>query len=78
VQAFLGSLVGLGASKGVFVTTSTFTSQAIDFARHLPQRVILIDGQRLAELMIEHNVGVRVNRRVEFKRIDEDFFGEEE
>lgn len=78
VQGFLGSLVGRGATKGVFVTTSTFTSQAIDFARPLPQRIILINGQRLADLMIEHDVGVRVNRRIEFKRLDEDFFGEEE
>jgi restriction system protein len=78
VQGFLGSLVGLGATKGVFVTTSTFSPQAVEFVRHLPQRVILIDGQRLADLMIEHNVGVRVNRTVEFKRLDEDFFSEDE
>ncbi|WP_374300710.1 restriction endonuclease [Ferrovibrio sp.] len=78
VQAFLGSLVGLGATKGVFVTTSTFTAQAKEFVLHLPQRIILIDGQRLADLMIEHNVGVRVSRMVEFKRLDEDFFSEEE
>lgn len=78
VQGFLGSLVGLGATKGVFVTTSTFTAGAVEFARHISQRVILIDGPRLAELMIEHNVGVRVNRTIEFKRVDEDFFSEEE
>jgi restriction system protein len=78
VQAFLGSLVGLGAGKGVFVTTSTFSAQAIEFVRHLPQRIILIDGPTLADLMIEHNVGVRLSRVVEFKRIDEDFFAEEE
>jgi restriction system protein len=78
VQAFVGSLVGLGATKGVFVTTSTFSAQAVEFARHLSQRIILIDGQRLADLMIEHNVGVRVSRSVEFKRIDEDFFSEDE
>ncbi|WP_374467854.1 restriction endonuclease, partial [Ferrovibrio sp.] len=78
VQAFLGSLVGLGATKGVFVTTSAFTAQARDFVLRLPQRIILIDGQRLADLMIEHNVGVRVSRMVEFKRLDEDFFSEEE
>jgi restriction system protein len=76
VQAFVGSLVGLGASKGVFVTTSTFSSQAAEFVRHLSQRVILIDGSRLADLMIEHNVGVRVSRAIEFKRLDEDFFSE--
>jgi hypothetical protein len=78
VQAFVGSLVGLGATKGVFVTTSSFSHQALDFVRHLSQRVILIDGQRLADLMIEHNVGVRLSRAVECKRLDEDFFAEED
>jgi restriction system protein len=74
VQAFVGSLVGLGASKGVFVTTSTFSPQAREFVQHLSQRAILIDGQSLADLMIEHGVGVRTNRTIDFKRLDEDFF----
>lgn len=78
VQAFVGSLVGLGATKGVFVTTSTFSAQAAEFVRHLSQRVILIDGKKLADLMIEHNVGVRASRTVEFKRLDEDFFSEDD
>ncbi|MFE0756403.1 restriction endonuclease [Inquilinus sp. NPDC058860] len=78
VQAFVGSLVGRGATKGVFVTTSGFSQQAKDFVQHLSQRVILIDGQRLADLMIEHDVGVRVSRAIEFKRLDEDFFTEDE
>jgi restriction system protein len=78
VQAFVGSLVGLGATKGVFVTTSSFSQQAVDFVRHLSQRIILIDGPKLADLMIEHNVGVRINRSIEFKRIDEDFFASDE
>lgn len=77
VNGFVGSLVGLGAAKGVFVTTSTFSLPARDYVRHLTQRVILIDGQELADLMIEHGVGVRGYRAVEFKRLDEDFFGEE-
>lgn len=77
IQAFTGSLVGLGASKGVFVTTSTFSSQASEFASRIPQRVILIDGKRLTELMIEHGVGVRSSRMIEFKRLDEDFFSED-
>ncbi len=77
VQAFVGSLVGLGANKGIFVTTSTFSSQAVDFVSRIPQRVILIDGKRLTELMIEHSVGVRSSRVIEFKRVDEDFFTEE-
>jgi len=78
VQAFVGSLVGLGATKGVFVTTSTFSQQAIDFAKNLTQRIILIDGERLTDLMIEHDIGVRVSRAIQFKRIDEDFFTEED
>jgi restriction system protein len=78
VQKFVGSLVGMGATKGVFVTTSRFSAEAIEYARHLTQRVILIDGQRLTELMIEHNVGVRLNRAIEFKQIDENFFDEED
>jgi restriction system protein len=77
VNGFVGSLVGLGATKGVFVTTSTFSQPARDFVKHLSQRVILIDGKELADLMIEHGVGVRSYRTVEFKRLDEDFFGEE-
>jgi restriction system protein len=77
VQAFLGSLVGLGASKGVFVTTSEFTAQAKEFVHRLPQRIVLIDGKHLAELMIQHKVGGRTSRTVEFKRIDEDFFLED-
>lgn len=76
VQAFVGSLVGNGATKGVFVTTSTFSGQARDFVEHLAQRVILIDGDRLTDLMVEYGVGVRVSRRIEFKRLDEGFFAE--
>src|SRR5262245_47900752 len=79
VQKFVGSLVGVGATKGVFVTTSKFSADAIEYARqHLTHRVILIDGQRLGELMIEHGVGVRLNRAIEFKEIDENFFDEED
>ncbi|MFN3321451.1 MAG: restriction endonuclease [Allorhizobium sp.] len=77
VQGFLGSLVGVDAAKGVFVTTSSFSAPAIDFVRHLPQRIVLIDGDRLADLMIEHGVGIRIARTVEVKRLDEDFFVEE-
>jgi restriction system protein len=78
VQSFVGSLMGLGATKGVFVTTSKFSSDAVEYARHLRERVILIDGRRLAELMIEHGVGVRLDRAVEFKKMDEDYFDEED
>ena len=77
VQGFVGSLVGLGATKGVFVTTSTFSKQALDYARGLQQRVILIDGLRLTDLMTEFGVGVRTARTIEVKRLDEDFFSDE-
>ena len=76
IQGFVGSLVGFGASKGVFVTTSSFSQHAIEYAKGLQHRVILIDGDQLAQLMIEFDVGVRVSRTVQVKRIDDDFFGE--
>lgn len=74
IQGFVGSLVGLGATKGVFVTTSSYSKLAHDYASGLQQRVILIDGQRLTDLMIEFGVGVRVSRTIELKKLDEDFF----
>ncbi|MEN9874493.1 MAG: hypothetical protein RL186_1390 [Pseudomonadota bacterium] len=78
IQAFVGSLVGLGATKGVFVTTSNFSGPAREFVRGLQQRIVLIDGARLTELMVEFGVGVRLSRAVEFKRLDEDFFVNDE
>ena len=78
IQGFVGSLVGLGAAKGVFVTTSGFSKQAIDYAGGLQQRVILIDGPRLTDLMVEYGVGVRLSRTIEVKRLDEDFFADEQ
>jgi restriction system protein len=77
VQTFVGSLVGLGASKGVFVTTSSFSSQAIEFAAALPQRLVLIDGERLTDLLLLHSVGLRTSRVLNFRRLDEDYFAEE-
>jgi restriction system protein len=77
VQGFVGSLVGLGATKGVFVTTSNFSSHAFEYVKHLQQRVILVDGARLSDLMVEHDVGVRLNRSISVKRLDEDFFSDD-
>lgn len=76
IQGFVGSLIGFGANKGVFVATCTFSKQAREYVKNLQQRVILIDGDRLAELMIEFGIGVRVSRVVQVKRLDEDFFPE--
>ncbi len=77
VQGFAGSLIGFGANKGVFVTTSSFSKHAYDYAENVPQRIILIDGEKLTSLMLEHNVGVRVNQNIELKKIDEDYFIDE-
>lgn len=76
VQGFVGALAGKQAQKGVFITTSNFTSDAELFAKNLSQKVILIDGPRLADLMIEHDVGVSTVRTIAFKRIDSDYFEE--
>ena len=77
VQAFAGSLMGRQASKGVLITTASFTSDARSFVRNLPTRIVLIDGQELAMLMIEHNVGVSVQSTYQIKRVDSDYFAEE-
>lgn len=76
VQAFIGALIGKGASKGVLITTSTFSKAALGAAGQSGSiRLVLIDGDELAKLMIRFNVGVRVARTVEIKRIDVDYFG---
>jgi restriction system protein len=76
IQQFAGALVGQGASKGVFVTTSSFSKGAIEYAIRVPQRIILIDGEELTRLMVQYGVGVRIERTVEIKRIDLDYFDE--
>ena len=74
VQGFVGALAGQQATKGVFMTTSSFSKEAISYANNVAQKVILIDGPRLAELMIEHNLGVSIQHTYEVKRIDSDYF----
>ncbi|WP_404789334.1 restriction endonuclease [Altericista sp. CCNU0014] len=75
VQAFYGALAGQRANKGVFITTSSYTAQAIGFAKSV-ERVVLVDGPRLVELMIDHEVGVSA-RTVKIPKIDSDYFDEE-
>lgn len=77
IQNFVGALAGQHATKGIFITTSEFAATAVTFAKSVSQRVILIDGQRLAELMIEHNIGVSRAFSYEIKRVDSDYFEEE-
>jgi restriction system protein len=74
VQQFAGSLAGERATKGVFITTSTFTNEAEAYVRGLTTRISLVDGRQLAGLMIDHGVGVTEARTVRIHRIDEDFF----
>lgn len=74
IQAFYGALAGQRATKGVFITTSTFSPQAKDYAASV-EKIVLVDGKRLSELMIDHEVGVSV-RRIRIPRIDSDYFDE--
>lgn len=76
IQKFAGALLGQKASKGVFITTSSFTKEAEEYAASVDRKVVLIDGQKLASLMIEHNVGISTVRTFEIKRIDSDYFEE--
>jgi restriction system protein len=75
IQAFYRALHGQRANKRVFITTSAYTAQAVDFARSV-ERIVLVDGARLAELMIEHEVGVTA-RAVQLPKLDSDDFDEE-
>lgn len=74
VQAFAGSLEGVRAKKGVLITTSTFTSDAREYVKHIEKRIVLIDGAQLADYMIRYNVGVAAEVRYEVKRMDGDYF----
>ena len=76
IQSFVGALAGKQAQKGVFITTSNFSDTAHDYAKGVSQRVILIDGARLSQLMVEHDVGVSTSQTVRIKRIDSDYFEE--
>lgn len=77
IQKFAGALQGVRARKGVFITTSDFTSDARNYTTNLDTKIVLVDGEMLSNLMIEHNVGVSTERRLDLKRIDEDYFIEE-
>lgn len=74
LQAFIGSMTGESATKGVFVTTSSFSKDARDYVHRVQQRVVLIDGARLARLMIDHGVGVRIDKTYVLRSIDANYF----
>jgi restriction system protein len=77
IQKFAGALQGRRSRKGVFLTTSYYSKEAVEFATLIDSKIILIDGERLAELMIEHNIGVTPIEKYEVKRVDSDYFAEE-
>lgn len=74
---FVGSLAGVHADKGVFITTSDFTKQAREYVAKIEKNISLINGEKLVELMIENNVGVSESMRYTIKRIDSDYFPED-
>jgi len=74
VQKFAGALQGHRASKGVFITTSCYTKEALEYVNVINSKIILIGGQELAALMIDHNVGVSAVGMYELKKIDADYF----
>ena len=77
LRNFAGAIDTAGTNKGVFVTTASFTAAARRYVELSPKRIILIDGEELARLMVKNNVGVRAAKCYEVKRIDEDFFIQE-
>ena len=76
IQQFAGALAGEKASKGVFITCSKFTDDAEKYVKNTDKKIVLIDGKKLTNLMIEYNVGVYVKKSYEIKAIDKDFFEE--
>ena len=74
IQKFVGALQGQRARKGVFMTTSGFSSEAREYVAHIDTKVVLLDGEQIAELMIDHDVGVTPVARFVVKRIDSDYF----
>ncbi|MYK96614.1 restriction endonuclease, partial [Candidatus Poribacteria bacterium] len=76
MRDFVGALDGEGVQDGIFITTSDFNPAAKEFAERSSKRVILINGDQLAEYMIKHNVGVSTTKTYEIKRVDSDYFAE--
>lgn len=76
IQKFAGALQGQRAKKGVFITTSSFSRDAEDYVERIDNRVVLIDGDELTDLMIDFNIGVTGVDTYEIKRLDSDYFEE--
>lgn len=76
IQKFAGALQGQRAKKGIFITTSSFTKDALEYAKKIDTKIILIDGVQFVDFMIDHNVGVTTEAIYELKSIDSDYFSE--
>jgi restriction system protein len=76
IQRFVGALHGKRARKGVFITTGGFSAEAVAYVEHIDPKIVLIDGRRLAELMIDFEVGVNTAATYHLKRVDSDYFDE--
>lgn len=77
IHKFIGALAGQGAKKGIFITTSSFTKEAVEYTPKNETKIVLIDGERLAQHMIDYNIGCSIQQIYELKRIDSDYFDEE-
>ena len=77
IQKFVGVLAGQGAKKGIFITTSSFTKEAKEYTPKNESKIVLIDGEQLAQLMFDYDLGASPVTKFEIKRIDNDYFGEE-
>jgi restriction system protein len=77
LHKFVGALAGQGAKKGIFITTSSFTKEASDYIPRNETKIVLIDGTKLAQYMIDYNLGVSIQNIYEIKKIDSDYFEEE-
>ncbi|MEZ7884781.1 MAG: restriction endonuclease [Bacteroidales bacterium] len=77
IQKFVGALAGQGAKKGIFITTSSFTKDALDYTPKNETKIVLIDGSLLAQLMIDYNLGCTTQQIYELKKLDSDYFAEE-
>jgi len=76
LHKFVGALAGQGAKKGIFITTSNFTKDALEYTPKNETKIVLIDGEQLAQLMIDYNLGCTTQQIYELKKIDSDYFGE--
>ena len=77
IMKFAGAIQGKKAKKGIFITTSRYTKEAYDYAKDIESKIVLIDGEKMAQLMMDFDVGVSKITSYEIKKIDSDYFIDE-